>query len=849
MKKFGLFLLVFVFLYRAGISQTIKGVVVDNDGLAIPGASVTEKNSNKSTMTNLDGSFSLNVKEGKAHLVISMIGYVDYEKDLEVKSGETVDLGKISLIPDAIGLQEVKVVASFAVDRRTPVAVSKIDPVVISEKLGTQEFPAILKTTPSVYATKRGGGYGDGRINIRGFDSRNIGVLINGVPVNDMENGKVYWSNWANLADVTRTIQVQRGLGASRLAISSVGGTINIITRTTDVRKGGSIYYAIGHDHYMKQGFTISTGLTENGFAITMSGSHTTGDGYVKGTDFEAWSYFLSVAKRFSERHKLSFTMFGAPQWHNQRAYMRPIQEYRKSPDGIRMNWDFGYRHGKVYGGDYAFNQYHKPIMSINDFYKFNENLKTSIAIYASFGRGGGRRIYSNGQNQWLKFQYPSGMPGDETFRTPDGYLNFDTVMQMNAASLTGSKAIIAMARNEHDWYGSLGSIFWTPDKFNITAGYDVRYYRGYHYMSIEDLLGGSYFLNSSNINRDPGKPLFVGDTINYSSMGEVWWYGTFLQVEYTTDKFSAFVSGSNSLTKYRRTDYFKYTPGNQVSDIVSFFTYSVKGGFNYNISEKLNYFANGGYFTRPPFFKYAFKGYTNEINEGVKKEKVASFETGLGFRSKGIRANLYAYYTKWIDKTLTRRLGDTYANITGLNAVHKGIEFEGRYDLLKNLNLYTMVSIGDWRWEKDVIADIYDQDQNLIGTETVYAAGLHVSDAAQTTAAAGFDWEIAPKFKIGSDFTYYDRLYAAFDVENRTSEDDRGIDAWRMPAYSLLDLNLRYDFDLGKMKATLFGKINNVFDTEYISDALDGINHDALTSYVYYGFGRTWSVALKVKF
>ncbi len=831
------------------IAQNVIGKVVDaEEEQPMPGVTVSVKGQNISTMTDLDGKFSLNLKKGDYTLVFSMIGFINYEQKISVGES-TVDLGTIKLLPDAIGLKEVKVVASFAVDRRTPVAVSKIDPVYISEKLGTQEFPEILKTTPSVYATKRGGGYGDGRINIRGFDSRNIGVLINGVPVNDMENGKVYWSNWANLADVTRTIQVQRGLGASRLAISSVGGTINIITKTTEAKKGGSIYYAIGHDHYMKEGFTISTGLSPKGFAITLSGSHTTGDGYVKGTNFEAWSYFLSFAKKFSDRHRLSFTMFGAPQWHNQRSYMHPIQVYRTSPDGIRMNWDYGYRHGKIYGGDRAYNQYHKPILSINDFFKINENLSTSIAIYASFGRGGGRRIYSNGQNQWLKFQYPSGMPTDETFRTPDGYLNYDTVMKMNAASLTGSKAIIAMARNEHDWYGSLGTIFWTPKNFNITAGYDVRYYRGYHYYVIDDLLGGQYFLDNHDVNRDPGTPLHVGDKINYYSMGEVWWYGTFAQAEYVTDKFSAFVSGSASLTKYRRTDYFKYTPDNQVSDIISFFTYSIKGGANYNINEYLNIFLNGGYFTRPPFFKYAFKGYTNEINKGVKKERILSSETGLGFKTDKIKANLYAYYTKWIDKTLTVNMGGNYANIAGLNAVHKGLELQAKFLPKKGLQLYVMGSLGDWRWEKDVIADIYDENQNLIGTETVYAAGLHVSDAAQTTAATGFDLELLPKFKLGMDYTYYDRLYAAFDVENRTTKDDRGVDAWRLPAYSLLDMDLRYDFKIGKNNATLFGKVNNLLNTEYISDALDGNNHDALTSYVYYGFGRTWSIALKVKF
>ena len=64
--------------------------------------------------------------------------------------------------------------------------------------------------------------------------------MINGVPVNDMENASVYWSNWAGLSDVTSAMQVQRGLGSSKLAIASVGGTINVITKSSDMKEVGN---------------------------------------------------------------------------------------------------------------------------------------------------------------------------------------------------------------------------------------------------------------------------------------------------------------------------------------------------------------------------------------------------------------------------------------------------------------------------------------------------------------------------------------------------------------------------------------------------------------------------------
>ena len=98
----------------------------------------------------------------------------------------------------------------------------------------------LLNSTPGVYATQQGGGDGDVRINIRGFSQRNVAVMIDGIPMNDMENGWVYWSNWFGLDALTRKIQVQRGLGASKLALPSVGGTINIITKSVDYKKGGT---------------------------------------------------------------------------------------------------------------------------------------------------------------------------------------------------------------------------------------------------------------------------------------------------------------------------------------------------------------------------------------------------------------------------------------------------------------------------------------------------------------------------------------------------------------------------------------------------------------------------------
>ncbi|WP_312901481.1 TonB-dependent receptor plug domain-containing protein, partial [Chryseobacterium taichungense] len=158
-------------------------------------------------------------------------------------------------------------VTDIAKDRKTPVAVSTIKAAQILERQGNQELVELLNTTPSVYATKGGGGFGDSQIVMRGFESRNIAVMVNGMPVNDMEGGTVYFSNWTGLADVTSTMQVQRGLGSSKLAIASVGGTMNFLTKSADMKKGGIIRLGVGNNDYFKTSFAYNTGKSDKGWS------------------------------------------------------------------------------------------------------------------------------------------------------------------------------------------------------------------------------------------------------------------------------------------------------------------------------------------------------------------------------------------------------------------------------------------------------------------------------------------------------------------------------------------------------------------------------------------------------
>ena len=211
-----------------------------------------------------DGTFSIDVEAGTL-LEVSYIGYAT----TSVSAGDSL---VVSLQPDINVLGEV-VVSSGVIDiakvRETLYCINYLT----SRnrfKVGNQEFPEIMNKTPGVYATKQGGGYGDSRISLRGFDQRNTSFLINGQPVNDMENGWVYWSNWQGLTDVASGIQLQRGLGASRLAVPSVGGTVSIFTKAAEARSGSSVQQVVGNDGYTKTTVAHSTGLNDNGWATSV---------------------------------------------------------------------------------------------------------------------------------------------------------------------------------------------------------------------------------------------------------------------------------------------------------------------------------------------------------------------------------------------------------------------------------------------------------------------------------------------------------------------------------------------------------------------------------------------------
>ncbi len=860
------------------IGQTrLTGTVVDETNEPLPGANVIEKGTSNGTQTDFDGKFTLNTKASSGAIVISFIGYEKVEIAFDASK---TNLGTIQLKESGNLLDEVviKGIIDVVKDRQTPVAASTIKAREIQEKLGSQEFPEILNNTPSVYATKSGGGFGDARINVRGFSQENMAVLINGVPVNDMENGAVYWSNWAGLSDVTTAMQMQRGLGSSKLAISSVGGTLNIITKSTDLKEGGSVTSSVGNNGYFKNAFSYNTGMNENGFAASFLLSRTAGDGYVDGTRFEGYNYFIGLGLQKGD-HNFQFMLTGAPQVHNQRTTsffnMATLADY------IQYGKTYNYNHGYLNGTEFNWrkNFYHKPLTSLNWTWDINENSTLTTSAYASFGRGGG-----TGDLGRLGGRFAS----DKVFRDPNtGLVLWDEIVKANSgqegtfsngftytnpvdpttgqfivnddelrsddlpAGLERRNGLVRRAGiNSHNWYGVLSN-FSTQlnDNLALDFGIDLRSYTGIHYQRIDNLLGADGYRDNDDINN----PLAVQTTEYSSTIGSLWnvfkssddeekvtyyndgkvrWFGAFGQLEYVGDEVSAFVQGAVSQQGFKRIDYFRYLDSEpeQETDWENIIGGNIKGGINWNIDENHNVFANGGYYSKQPLFDAIFLNNTNDVNSNPRNEKVIGVEAGYGYKNDRFRANVNLYRTSWKDRfiSISSRFDgeNATADIQGVEQIHMGAELDFAYNITEDITFLGMFSYGDWKYGSTVSAryldnnnsPILDDDNNPI-VETLYLEDVRVGDAAQTTIRLGLDIKPFENFKIDYNQRFVDRLYARINAEDFDDADHNG--SLRLPGYALADLGMSYKINLNNnSRLNLRLNINNLWNTEYIAES-----------------------------
>ncbi|MCB0372387.1 MAG: TonB-dependent receptor plug domain-containing protein, partial [Muricauda sp.] len=783
-------------------------------------------------------------------------------------------------------------IIDLATDRKTPIAVSSVPVRIIQEKIGTQDVTMTLVNTPSVYVSGQSGGFGDTNMRVRGFDQDNTAFLLNGQPINGMEDGLMYWSNWSGINDIASGVQIQRGLGSSKLAISSVGGTVNFVTKATEMNEGGFAYATVANNNYIKTSAGYNTGISDKGWGLSVMLSHWQGDGYNEGNFGEGQTYFISAGYRPNDNHGFNFLITGAPQFHDQN-FTKSISSYLEYGRRYNNNWG-------TYQGQYLTerrNFYHKPVANLNWDWKISETANLSTVLYASWGNGGGTGNLGN------------------RIRTSEGRIDYDAIYAQNAA-VTGGDAvnfgsepayITRASMNLHNWYGLISNFEkQLSDNLTWNVGFDLRTYYGKHFRVVADFHGLNSWtdnirLRDQNNNHETygtfGTYKFVTATesfrpsgwaaafnsypedqkIAYSNDERISYGGLFTQLEYATDTFSTFFQGSISNQYHQRFDHYQYADQSLIdgtssqstgeplpagivpgvdSEKVNNFGYNAKGGFSYNPTSAHSFYGNVGYYNRQPYHDNIYLNFTNQVNPLTENEKIFGLEAGYGFSSSVFSANINLYRTSWKDRVVTSSdvVDDvvTFESNFGTEQLHTGVEVDFKLRPVDGLTINGFASIGDWIYKGDAVTQVTDEDRNVISLETEDFDGGKVGGAAQTSGGLGLAYRINKMFSVDSDWRYYADIYSDVGAIKENL---------KLPSYNLLDAGVTFRMPLGVDKSKqlkIRANVNNAFNTIYISrlttanfaeagdETYNGLN---VSNQGYFGWGRTWNLTLRYDF
>jgi len=686
-------------------SITVSGTVKDaSTGEALAGANVVVEGTSLGAATNASGSFTINGVSSGLKVTSSMIGY----------GSQTLTAGSMlqfKLEKGAVEMTGLEVLASRA-SEKTPVAYTNVSKAEMEVRLGSQDIPMALNTTPSVYATQQGGGAGDARINVRGFNQRNVSVMINGVPQNDMENGWVYWSNWDGVGDATSSIQMQRGLSAANVATPSIGGSMNIITDPTALSRGGRFKQEMGAGSFLKTTLNYNTGLINDKMAFSGTIVRKVGDGVIDKTWTDAWAYYFGASYALDEKNRFELYAIGAPQRHGQNLYKQNIGAYdydlAKSLNSLQhtdydtsalggqfveagrffnQNWSpvnpsyKGKQYWYMYGAktverhdpnylNERENFFHKPLVNLNHYLTLNDQMTLSSIAYWSGGSGGGTGTYGK-----IPTRDADGNLGDDDYKFYYGrgpwYRDWNTLIAYNSGTDDtvyvdkselirthgdGDNQSVGILRNSINRQSTIGLIsklnYDLSDEIEIEVGLDWRTAGIEHAREVRDLMGGDYYLDFADDNAPEGKRVELGDIIAYHNETTVDWLGFFGQGSYSSGPISAYGMAGLSTIKYSYQDHF--TVEDEVIESSSISTMQFKGGAMYDINDELSAFANFGVVEKPPIMDNVI--YTDgTVASDPTNEKFQSMEFGANYRAGNLGVKANYYMTDWKDRNLTK--------------------------------------------------------------------------------------------------------------------------------------------------------------------------------------------------
>ncbi|MBN2614090.1 MAG: TonB-dependent receptor [Bacteroidales bacterium] len=856
MKRSFLTLLVVIFHFTVFSQNLIMGRLVDQSShQPVALAQIMIDNLRTGTVSDSSGYFQFSTPENKAYITIKTIGYQNKIVSFTAK-GKKTDLGTIDLIPRSYRLNEVNITSGLAQSPRDPVNVTTLNSRTVRNQLGDRPLPLALQSVPSVFSIREGGGSGDAAVSIRGFKQNNVGLLLNGIPINGMENGLVYWSNWLGLNDAAAEIQVQQGPGLANMATDAVGGSINIITRNNHRPKGGTFSYQFTDYGNSKLTLTLNSGKTKNGWKLSFLGSYFQGPGYVDATYVRGFSYFFSANKQINKNNHINITLLGSPQHHGQRTIRLSNEEVQLH--GIKYNKDWGGLDGHLMNASENF--YHKPFLSINHDLTISQNKHLSNSVFISYGNGGGKWSDS--------FNYA---PSIFEFRTASGQIDWNRIYSMNATNQT--PYILANGDTVTGYSLRVGTNYLSTfitggfmstykqklDKhFTFTGGVYYRYLNSYLRQQISNLLGGKFYIEDYGWSlsgvADRNQIKTVGDIIKVDNNSIIQQLNAYSRLVFDNEQIKAYAALGANNHWYQRIDRYNYIT-HQKSMVVKKPGFDFRIGLNVQLSPVSQIYFNAAYISKAPFFTFVFGNYTNVPVQNLQNEIVKTMEIGYRFTGNRLEGAITAYYTRWDNVSL---LSDQYVQLTnnqqsrsminGLNSLHKGIEGKINYAFSDKIKVGALFSFGDYRWLNNVQATLINNNNVVTDTINVYAKGLYVGGTAQRQVGIFADTRWFNRFSLKVEYLFYNKLYADFDPLSRNNPMNLS-QPYRFPSYGTLNAYASIPFSISKIPALLQVNGYNLLNTIHIVSGLDGSTSDLNSFRGFWSFGTNFNILLKLYF
>ena len=828
MKKVFLFLMLGALMSFTLQAQTgsVSGKVKSaKDGQFLERVQVQVLGTSNMVYTDADGQFSIvDIPSGKHLIELNQEGFISLTETIDVVEGKNTSIGTLVLEFNKFlpSLDELDI---------TSISDEEMD-----ADLGDMAVSGILSSSKDPFNAAAAYTFSSARFRRRGYGSEESGLFFNGIQMNNMENGRAYWYLWGGLNDVTRDQEVSDGLAPTNHGFGLFGGNTNINTKADSYRKGTKLVYSMSNRSYRNRTMiTHSTGMMDNGWALTVSGSKRWGDeGYIDGTSYDAYGYFLSALKKINKKHSIGLTVFGAPSKRGgsgasvQAAYDIVGSNY------YNPNW--GWQDGKKRNA--KMQKSHTPVAILKHYWDFNSKTKIETSLAYMNGKSGRTAL------NWIDAPDPrpdyyrnlpiySGNSNNlqvaQDFKA-NSQLNWDAMYAANQYNNSdyidgngvnhGKEARYFLEDRRRDVEQIIANIN-IKHEFNknieLVGGANYNSYKARTYTEIEDMLGADFvkdvdkFANRTNwdfsgfnltpAQRDelvhnliqsdlnnPDRLVTEGDVYGYDYDAHVDKISGFAQANFSYDKFDYYASLGVTQTIMWRDSKMKkgLFPNNSYgeSQKLEYFNYGVKAGATYKMDGKNYFSANAGYMTKAPSFRNVFLSprtrHSSLADTGQNDdEKIMTADLGYAYRSPNFKLKANAYYTKFVDQINTRSFyydeKNTFVNSvqTGIDKTHMGVELGFDYKLLDELSLIGAIAVGEHKYDSRPLLTMIADNSNtmLVPNEPIYVKGFKETGYPQQAYTVGLKYSSDKYWWAGVNANYYREMYLSYNPLRRTKD------------------------------------------------------------------------------